>query len=52
MEDLHHLYLNGEYYGSGDSEYMLELVRDYVVTCGMYDRKEVDFKITKEKKPT
>jgi hypothetical protein len=38
-------YLNGKFYGSGDLEYMKELFVDYVVTCKMYGKSEVDFKI-------
>ena len=41
-------YLNGEFYGSGDADYIRELFVDYVVTCEMYGRKECEFKIVKE----
>lgn len=38
-------YLNDKFYGYGPPEYMNELFKDYVVSCGMYDKKEVSFEI-------
>jgi len=43
-------YLNGQLYGSGDLKYIQELFVDYVVTCKMYGKVEVEFKIIKEEK--
>lgn len=40
-------FLNGKRYGVGSLEYMLELFKDYVVTCKMYGKNEADFKIVK-----
>lgn len=40
-------YLNGKFYGSGNLKYMKELFVDYVVTCEMYGKDEVEFKIVK-----
>lgn len=40
-------YLNGVLYGIGTLDYILELFKDYVVTCKMYGKKECDFKIVK-----
>ena len=45
MLKLYTCYLNGHIYGRGSLEYMLELFKDYVVTCEMYGKKEVDIKI-------
>lgn len=39
---------NGKFYGSGSLRYIKELFVDYVITCKMYDKDEVDFKIMKK----
>jgi len=36
------------FYGSGDMPYIMELLNDYLNTCRMYGKKEVDFKISTE----
>ncbi|QQO41082.1 hypothetical protein 015DV002_128 [Bacillus phage 015DV002] len=38
-------FLNGKPYGKGDLEYMLELFKDYVVTCEMYGKARCDFTV-------
>lgn len=43
----YYCYLNGKLHGCGDLKYMAELFYDYVVTMKIYDREEVEFKITK-----
>ncbi|MBL4952073.1 hypothetical protein JK635_07600 [Neobacillus sp. YIM B02564] len=47
-KDLYKCYLNGKFYGGGNLNYILELFKDYVVTCKMYGKKECDFKIVKD----
>jgi hypothetical protein len=49
MRQTYQLFLNGEFYGSGDLRYMNELISDYVVTCRLYGKDEVDFKVVKKK---
>ncbi|MGZ9868219.1 hypothetical protein ACU3L3_07330 [Priestia endophytica] len=44
------MFVNGRFYGSGDLLYMKELFATYVVTCGMYDKDEVTFKIEKKER--
>lgn len=48
------LRLNGEYYGTGDFAYMIELMHEWVVIRGMYGKGEVGFEIVDEtkRKPT
>lgn len=48
------LRLNGEYYGTGDFAYMIELMHEWVVIRGMYGKGEVEFEIVDEtkRKPT
>lgn len=36
------LFLNGEPYGRGPKDYMIELMNDYL-NCDMYGREEVSF---------
>lgn len=48
-EERYYLYLNGKLYGSGPKEYIIELIKDYVVYAELYGRKEVDFKVIKGK---
>lgn len=38
------LFLNGEAYGRGPKDYMIELMNDYL-NCDMYGREEVAFVI-------
>lgn len=33
------------FYGTGDFDYMKELIEDYVVTKGIYGKENVDFRI-------
>lgn len=47
MEITYNLYLNGRIYGIGNAEYMVELIRDYVVACELYGHSEVKFEIKK-----
>jgi hypothetical protein len=49
-KQLYACFLNGQFYGTGDLDYMRELFVDYVVTMKMYDRSSVDFRITKTEK--
>ncbi len=44
-------FLNEELYGKGNLEYMLELFKDHVVTCKMYGKSEVTFKIVENAYP-
>ena len=46
-KNLYRLYLNGNPYGVGSWEYMMELMNDWVHACNMYGTNEVDFKIVK-----
>lgn len=44
------LYLNGNLYGvSSSSEYMTELIRDYVEFCDMYGKDSVVFEVRRER---
>ncbi|WP_170958759.1 hypothetical protein [Bacillus pseudomycoides] len=45
MKTRYRLYLNGSYYGFGPIDHINSLIRDYLVDCEMYGRKEVDFRI-------
>lgn len=44
------LYLNGNPYGRGHLEYMMELINDYVITNKLYGYDEVEFHIVKRDK--
>ena len=48
-QEYYECYLNGNRYGIGSLDYMLELFKDYVVTCEMYGKDEAEFKIVKRK---
>ncbi len=48
MKDRYIMFLNGQFYGGGDLEYMKELFIDYVVTCKMYGKNDVTISIQKE----
>ena len=39
--------VDGKLYGKGPADYMRELFVDYVVTCGMYGKTDVTFRIKK-----
>lgn len=45
---MYSLHLNGEYYGSGDLAYMMELIQDWVITHSLYGQSEANFKIVDE----
>ena len=45
MKEIYVCLINGKFYGSGSLRYIKELFVDYVITCKMYDKDEVDFKI-------
>ena len=47
LDGYYQCYLNGNFYGGGNLDYMHELFKDYVLTCGMYGRKTCEFKIVK-----
>lgn len=40
--------LNGRLYGTGNSEYMCELFRDYVLACDIYGRDKVTFEVIRK----
>ena len=44
---MYNCYLNGQLYGVGSLDYMLELFKNYVVTCEMYGMDTVSFTIEK-----
>ena len=44
---MYELFLNGKFYGAGGVDYISQLINDYVVTCEMYGRKEVDLKVVR-----
>lgn len=48
-QPLYKCFINGEFYGIGDLDYMRELFVDYVVTCKMYGKDEIEWKIVKTK---
>lgn len=41
------LYLNGKHYGTGDLEYIHELITDYISRMESFGAEEVEFKIEK-----
>lgn len=46
-DEMYICFLNGEFYGGGNSEYMNELFRDYVVSCDMYGKYDCEFRIVR-----
>lgn len=45
MTKLYLLYLDGQLYGAGNGDYMVELIRDYIVGCELYGHKQADFTV-------
>ncbi|HGE5772738.1 hypothetical protein U0E09_32995 [Bacillus thuringiensis] len=45
--DSYRLYLDGEFYGEGDLDYIHQLITEYMLIRGIYSKEKVEFKILK-----
>lgn len=45
--DVYRLYLNGSFYGGGDSDYMLELIDDWLLMMSTCNQDQVKLEIKK-----
>lgn len=50
MNKSYNLYLNGECYGSGNGEYMVELISDWIINHECYGNEETTFQVKERKR--